>query len=324
MNRFAVILIGIALGAACQTTSVSIDYVDVVQLGGITYQKAWTSPGRPLQEGDLGAQYGTVKVRLEGSQDVNHQLQDGDAAFLYPGTPIFRVKGYAASFRLAARESGALALYESDTNPKAIIGADLVDLVGKVTYIGINSPQDGRTELAAIRDHEQVTAMVAMVETAHVDQSGRAAAGPQYFIDFHLTDGTETTRSYRPQSGELARGIILPPAFASLVMAALHGTSASPATITTGQPTHVQAGVQNAYRLYTHCGPDWRTFFDGSYWDLAAPVQPGLGDPYQDGTMTLMAADEARFDYVANQSPASISFHRHVTGGPLKPPLGCD
>ena len=164
--------LGLGILMACQNGggAVQIDYVDFVQFGGITYVAAWTSPGRPLQEGELGAAYARVKVKLEGSQDPGHRLQDGDAAFLDPGTPVFQVKGYRPRFRQAAHEGGRLTLYEADTNTKAKIGADLVDLVEKVVYIGINSSQDGHTELAAIRDPAQVAALVNMVLTSPVSQ----------------------------------------------------------------------------------------------------------------------------------------------------------
>jgi hypothetical protein len=323
MRRLAPILVGVALSISCQGSVISIDWVDFVQLHGVTYVAAWTSPGRPLQQGDLGPQYGLVKVKLAGSQDPNHHAQDGDAGFLEPGTAVYTLRAYAPSFRLAAHDQGRLTLYEADTNPKAKVGADLLDLVNKVSYIGINSAQDGRTELAAVHNQDQVDALIGMVLSAPVDQTARSNAGPQYFIDFHFDDGTETTRSYWLKSGELSRGILLPPAFASVVTDAMTAGAVLP-TSQPGSFVHIQIGVPYAFRLYTHCGPDWRTFFDGSYWDLAAPVQPGLGDPYQDGSMTMVAANEVRFDYHISGQPASVSFTRHTSGAPLKPPSGCD
>ena len=324
MRRLATILVGVALSTSCQGSVVSIDWVDFVQLHGVTYVAVSTSPGRPLQQGDLGSQYGLVKVRFAGSQDPNHHPQDGDAGFLDPGTAVYSLKGYAPSFRLAAHDQGTLTLYEADTSPRAKVGADLLDLVNKVSYIGINSAQDGRTELAAVHRQDQVDGLIGMVLDAPVDQTPRSNSGTQYFIDFHFDDGTETRRSYWLESGELSRGILLPPAFALAVTDAVRAAAAVLPTAQPGSFVHVQIGVPNAFRLYTHCGPDWRTFFDGSYWDLASPVQPGLGDPYQDGAMTLMATNEARFDYHLNGEPASISFTRHALGTPLKSPSGCD
>jgi hypothetical protein len=197
----------------CDHSGVTIDYVDFVQFGGITYLAAWTSADRPLQGSDLGGVFGTVKVKLAGSQDPAHQLQDGDAADLAPGTQVHQVRGYRPTFRLAARRDGRLVLYEADTNPKAKVGADLLDLAGKVRYIGVNSMSDGHTELAAIRDPGVVLSLIDLVDRAAVDQSKQPTGAPQYVIDFHMLDGTEVIRTYWPDSGELSRGIHVPDAF---------------------------------------------------------------------------------------------------------------
>ncbi len=228
MKHLAPVLVGVALGVACQGAGTNvIDWVDFIQLHGVTYVAAWTSPGRPLQQGDLGTEYWTVKVKLADSHDPNHRAQDGDAGFLDPGTAVYSMNGYSPTFRLAAYDQGRLTLYEADTNPKAKVGADLLDLVNKVSYIGINSPQNGRTELAAVHKQGVVDALVGMILRAPVDQTRRNDPGlHEYFIDFHLRDGTETTRSYWPTSGEMSRGILLPPAFASAVADALNGSAA--------------------------------------------------------------------------------------------------
>ena len=220
----------ILLAASCTTShsAVQIDYTDFVKLSGVTYQAAWTSPVRPLQDGDLGPGYGRVKVKLEGSQDPNHQLQDGDAAFLPAGTQVYQVKGYQSSFRLAARHDGRLMLYEADTNPMARVGADLLDLANKVQRVGVNSGSDGHTELAAIKDPNAVQALVDLVVKSPVDQSNQPGGGILYFIDFHMLDGTEVIRAYWPDTGELSRGINVPGAFKLAITQALGARLQSP------------------------------------------------------------------------------------------------
>ena len=126
-----------------------------------------------------------------------------------------------------------------------------------------------------------------------------------------------------PESGELSRGILLPSAFANVVTDALSRAAAVAPATQPGSFIRAQIDVPYAFRLYTQCGADWRTFFDGSYWDLASPVQPGLGDPYQDGAMTLVGTNDARFDYHGNGGPASVAFTRHGARAALKPPSGC-
>jgi hypothetical protein len=97
------------------------DYVDFVQVGGITYQAGTQGPsGRELHDSDLGAQVSVVRCKL-----ADHIMEepggylDGDAAYLDPGTALYAVKGSQPSFRLAARREGKLVLYEAVANPVA-------------------------------------------------------------------------------------------------------------------------------------------------------------------------------------------------------------
>jgi hypothetical protein len=78
--------------------------------------------------------------------------------------------------------SRALTLYEADTNPRAHKGADLLNIGGKVTFIGVNSAQDGVTELGAIKRKTQVSALIDMVLQAYVDQSRSRQGQSGYFI----------------------------------------------------------------------------------------------------------------------------------------------
>jgi hypothetical protein len=215
------VVLGIAGCSSGVTAYVQIDYVDFVQLGGIQYVNAVTKPSRPLEPADLGAQYGTVKVQLEGSSNPNHRLQDGDAAFLAPGTALFRLKLYRPTFRLAARSGNQLVLYEADSNPKAKVGADLVNIAGQVDYIAINSSVDSVTKVAQIRDPATVARLAMEVEWAPVDQATSSGGAMDYFLDFHLVDGTDLTRAYWLRTGELWRGIRLPANFGKAVLAAV-------------------------------------------------------------------------------------------------------
>lgn len=195
-----------------------IDWVDFVQFGGITYQAVSARPGRALSANDLGPVIATVRFQLNGHvHTANYHAKDGDAAYLASGTHLYMVKGYTPAFRLAAYEHGSLTLYEADTNPRAHKGADLLDIGGKVSSIGVNSEQDGVTELGAIKDKTQVATLVSTVLQAPVDQSRLGQGEIRYFIAFHLLDGTVVLRAYWPQSGVMQRGLLLPPAFADAI-----------------------------------------------------------------------------------------------------------
>lgn len=207
--------------ASPTTSNAVIDWVNFIKFGGITYVAVSSKPGRLLTTHDLGPVFTTVLFKLEGNvQDPGYHSKNGDAAFLNSGTKIYAVKGYNPTFRLAAQESAGITLYEADTNPHARKGKDLLDIGGKVRYIGIVSNQDGVTELGAIKDPKQVATLINLVLQAPVNQNS-LGGNQRYFIAFHLADGTVVTRSYWLDTGELARGILLPDAFGLAIKAAV-------------------------------------------------------------------------------------------------------
>jgi len=79
---------------------------------------------------------------------------------------------------------------------------------------------------------------------------------------------------------------------------------------------HVKQGVRYQFQLYTHCGLNFLTGpdFDGSFWKSVGPGDDGsgnppagFGNPYDNGTMTLVSADIAEYH---TSSGASIRFTR--------------
>ena len=142
---------------------------------------------------DLGVERYRIAFRLQDFAGSGYRSQDGDAAYLAPGTPIFELKGYDPKFRLAAVVDGEVKLFEADTNPGAQMGADLLDIRDKVRSIGINSPEDATTELASIDAPEIVGSLVEDALSATVDQGRRDHEGERYFIAFHLEDGSGHT-----------------------------------------------------------------------------------------------------------------------------------
>jgi hypothetical protein len=198
------------------------DYVNFVKLNGITYTADRPVVGRTLGEGDLGPVQATVRCSLRDKMDPTRQEpQDGDAAYLEAGSPLYQVDGYRPSFRLAARQDDRLVLFEADTNPRARVGRDLLDLEGKVRRISINSRADSTTELGGISDPGQVAGMVGMLLAGPVDQRVQPAGEqPVRLLAFHLRDGTATVRAYDPAKRRVERGILVPRRFGELVQAA--------------------------------------------------------------------------------------------------------
>lgn len=194
------------LAGACGATT--IDYVDFVQFGGIQYVAPRGELGRPLTEADLGPERFRVRQTLSrGGSGAGYRPGDGDAAFVATGDPVYTVRGYAPSFRLAARHDGRLVLYEADSNDSARQGADLLDIEGRVAAITLLSERDGRTVLGRIDDPARVRDLVHLVVTAPVDQSARVDSPPAAFIGFEMADGTTTARAYFVTAGVLSRGI---------------------------------------------------------------------------------------------------------------------
>ena len=192
-----------------------IDWMDFISFGGTNYQSFRNKKESPFQEEDLGQVWGHVAFRYEGNvSDPGYSLKngkDGDAAFHEVGTPIHIIKGYKPEFILAAHINGQLSLYMSDSQPDAETGSDLMDLEGKVKYIGVNSSRDGKTELVAITDQPQIDSLVRMILDVPVDLNiCNDLDSDVNFLAFHLNDGITFTRGYCLQINQFNRSIQLP------------------------------------------------------------------------------------------------------------------
>jgi hypothetical protein len=200
----------------------AIDWGDFVRHGGIHYSASYALLGRPITGGDLGAERFRVMNTVSTTTcDPHYQAIDGDAAYVETGEPVFAVKGYAPSFRLAARSHGRLVLYEADSNPTARRGADLMDIVGKVKSIALLDQKSGRTPVSRITDRSRVDGLVRIIAGANVDPSypSPQATGPVDYVQlaFELDDGTVTVRAYERNSRILWRGIQVGTAFKDAV-----------------------------------------------------------------------------------------------------------
>jgi hypothetical protein len=200
---------------------VTVDYIDFVRAGDVTYVASYTSGGRDLGEVDLGPERLRVKQTLaRGGFGPGYQPVDGDAAFVPAGDPVYLVRGYSPNFRLAARHDSRLLLYEADTSTQAKRGADLLDIGGKVTSIALLSQKDGKTVLSRLTERSRIDNLVRLVLDGPVDQSPTKAAygsNDVVRVSFELDDGTATVRSYDRVNGLLWRGIQVAGAFQTAV-----------------------------------------------------------------------------------------------------------
>jgi hypothetical protein len=248
MRLRTALVVAALLAAGCGPfgRSVHIDYVDFIRWGGLDYMAVW-GPGRALTDADLGPVQFHVRTMLSAAgQGPEYQPKDGDAAYVPNGTPVYAVRGYATTFRLAARHDGRLVLYELSDNPGARTGRDLLDIGGKVGAIAMTSKTDGRTVLGRIGDATQVATLVNLVLDAPVDgQRHGELAG---FVSFELRDGTATTQAYFRNVPMLARGILVPREFAA-AMDELLANAPTPTPIPAAVNLTQRYGLANAIRV---------------------------------------------------------------------------
>lgn len=272
------------------------DYVDFVKANGITYIGAdyfGARIGRALVDADLGPEQFRVKQMLSAApQGPNYRIADGDSAFVPAGEPVYAVKGYAPTFRLAARREGRLVLYEADSNPAAKTGRDLLDIDGKVVAIALVSGKDGVTILGRITDRSRIDDLVRLVLSAPVNQNPPQRSSPPrtplptpttaietptygFYVAFQLADGTATQRTYDLANGVLHRGIFVAGAFRTAfeeLVAAAPTPTPIPATINLTQ----KYGLARATRVTIKAPPSAPSQDAGLLAKLAAALDTDL------------------------------------------------
>jgi hypothetical protein len=76
--------------------------------------------------------------------------------------PVYAIKGYGTSFRLAARMDDGLRMFEAYFNPKANEASDVLDIGGKVSGISISHwlPYPATPQVGSIDDPEKIERLV--------------------------------------------------------------------------------------------------------------------------------------------------------------------
>ena len=196
--------------------------LDYITFDGIDYIR-WTvdEPGRSLTRADLGSEFAVVECSFgEDTRGCSYGI-DAAAAFLPSGTRVYAVRGYPTNFRLAAIWKDRIFLYQAWRNPRAKVGADLYDIVGKVRAIDVQRgepPQASTTKPAGISSPRDIEALVEMIATGAVRAPQvHALAEPRYLITLWLTDGTTLGRVYFRDTNELMGGVTVPGEFARIV-----------------------------------------------------------------------------------------------------------
>ncbi|MDP2948379.1 MAG: hypothetical protein Q8P22_02430 [Chloroflexota bacterium] len=207
------------LAAIKRAPQSTVDWINFIKFEGITYLARrglgyLRIPGEgELTEADLGDELYRVAFRVADRAGPGYWVQDGDAGYLSPGTPVYAIRGFGPQFRLAAFQDGSVVIFEADTNPNARTGTDLLDIEGKVRAVAFYDGDGLTREVDRIDDPAQVADMVRMVLAAPVDQTQLDKGDKKYLVAFLLNDGSASTRWYRTESARLSRGIQVPREF---------------------------------------------------------------------------------------------------------------
>lgn len=206
------------------SSTVTIDYVDFIRLGGREYLATNTLlKPLPMPSGMPwpGPQVGIVSCTLsETKPGPQYRPRDGDAGLLPSGTKLYAVYGYSTSFRLAAYVEGrGFLLYEVHNAPQARRGGDLLPLRGKVRQIDILDLETGSRVVGKVTDPARIAQVIDGIDKAPL--AARQAGGRMLFLRFVLSDGMADTRRWTWYvDASRLEGIVLPAGVNAILRAA--------------------------------------------------------------------------------------------------------
>jgi hypothetical protein len=165
--------------------------------------------GRRLGEGDLGPLF--AEVNPEATKESTNLTTTSSSA-TPDVVPVYAVKGYDTSFRLAACMGDRLIMFEALSNPKASEASELLDIDGKVSRIDVThwfAAKDQDLVYGSIEDPQKVGRIVQELMDAPLKPTSslHLTSGDQsnlFLIVFHLEDGTVVARDYRTDTGRLS------------------------------------------------------------------------------------------------------------------------
>ncbi|MDF2760906.1 MAG: hypothetical protein K0S99_3541, partial [Thermomicrobiales bacterium] len=152
----------------------------------------------PLGPEDLGPVVGEVVTNwIDGNDEILYPNEpcywdnpDGTAPRLAPGDDIHAVRGYATTFRLAARHEGELVSYQVWCNDEAEVGADLFDIYDRVDRISVTADLSESSGFAVIDDRSTIGRLVGMLLEGRVIPEELSSMAPvTHQLIFHLDDG---------------------------------------------------------------------------------------------------------------------------------------
>ena len=210
-----------------------------VRFHGIKYRGDQLTYGRDPTPDDLGPEFGRVTCNIvdlyspapnsmapsqEATQRMNRCAEQEGGSSMDVGSPFYTLRAYRAEYRLATRVGDRWIIFYATENPRARVGADMLDLekkVARVTFTLENSAR-ARNQWSSknMQDAAQVETMTRMMLTAPVMKQPAMTARAsryRYWITLWLKDGTAQGLAYFPDNGWLGPGVQMPQEFRRLV-----------------------------------------------------------------------------------------------------------
>ncbi len=204
------------------------DTIDFITFNGAVYlstiylaEDSPATPFSPIADGDLGPVVGQVITTwidanaefAYPNEPCSWDTADGAAPRLAAGDRIYAVRGYATTFRLAARQDGELVSYQVWCNDEAEVGADLFDIYDRVERISVTEDLSESSGWAVIDDRATVDGLVGMLlQGAVIPEALTSTAPITHQMIIHLDDGTTFRASAAPEEFLWGLGAVAVPA----------------------------------------------------------------------------------------------------------------
>jgi hypothetical protein len=120
-----------------------------VSHGDVRAKEFWMAGDRLKDVLGRRAPTGSAGVPPDAADSRGQRDDEGVVIISVPVRPSTESAVTPRSFASRRDTGRSLRSARPDTNPDAISGSDLLDIRGKVDYVGINSVKDGTTEIAA-------------------------------------------------------------------------------------------------------------------------------------------------------------------------------
>jgi hypothetical protein len=223
------ILMGSGTAAVAITRAQEVDEpIDFIRFNGAVYlstiylaENSSRASYAPIGPQELGPAVGQVVTNwIDGSDEAMYPNEpcswdapDGTAPLLAPGDAIYAVRGYATTFRLAARHDGELISYQVWCSDEAEVGADLFDVYDRVERISVTADLSESSGFAVIEDQATIASLVGMLLEGKVIPEELSSIAPvTHQLIIHLDDGTTFRASAASEEFLWGLGVVSVPA----------------------------------------------------------------------------------------------------------------